>query len=703
MSFYYPTVLWALSLIVIPIVIHLFNFRVYKIAYFSNIRFLGNIKDASESRSKIKNLIILILRILTIISLVIAFAMPYKPMLQSKTVVSKSAVCIYIDNSFSMNSEGTYGNLIDASRERARMVVNSYPNSQKFIFITNDLEARHRLLISKEQAILFINQCQPGPAFKTISEILSVLNNILKEEFLEAEYQATFYLISDFQKIIADFDKSDHDSSSSLFLVPMATNKYNNIYIDSCWFSNSGRINGKQEELIVRIINRGEEAYTEIPLKLFINGKQKAVNSFNIDANQTLELSINFVNTESGILSCYLEIIDYPVIFDNKLFFSYQINPKTSILAISNKGNNKFIRALFQNDSSFILNQANYGNIKSSEFSEHHVVILDEPEDFPSGLNEELKRFTVQGGVLVIMPGNRTNISELNTLTNSMDGSGLGSFEQQAAEIEKINFEHFIYKDVFIRSNEKLKLPELKSYFNYNFGNQSVAKVLLFSSTAKPLLVQNNYGKGKVYLFCFPLSEDNSDFALHPLFVPTLYNIAAFSQYEEKLFYTIGADKLVDLKINKISVPQAVSLSNEDKSIDFIPFYAGQGESGLRFDFKDNIRIADNYSFIEGDSVLQGISFNYDRKESDHSFYTISEIKTLIEKYGLTSNTRVLQADMNGLELDLQEIQSERKDLWKIFVILALVFIFCEILVIKFWPERPTRMNSGRFSNIGFL
>lgn len=77
MNFLFPTFLFGLSAIAIPIIIHLFNFRKYKKIYFTNVQFLKELKHESDSKSKLKEWIILLLRILAISSLVFAFAQPF--------------------------------------------------------------------------------------------------------------------------------------------------------------------------------------------------------------------------------------------------------------------------------------------------------------------------------------------------------------------------------------------------------------------------------------------------------------------------------------------------------------------------------------------------------------------------------------------------------------------------------------------------
>ena len=79
MSFLYPNFLWALFAVSIPIIIHLFNFRRYKTLYFSNVKFLKDVQEETRSKSQIKQLLILLSRILLITSLVFAFSQPFIP------------------------------------------------------------------------------------------------------------------------------------------------------------------------------------------------------------------------------------------------------------------------------------------------------------------------------------------------------------------------------------------------------------------------------------------------------------------------------------------------------------------------------------------------------------------------------------------------------------------------------------------------
>ncbi len=685
MVFLYPVFLWSLLLISIPIIIHLFNFRIHKLVYFSNLNFLKDIKDVSESKSKIKQLLILLFRILLIISLVIAFSEPYIPLKNHKTGTAEKVVGVYLDNSFSMNAESIYGNLFDAAKERARKIISSYDNKQKFLYTDNDFNPVHRTLTNKEQLIEFINKANLSPSVRNISDIIYYQNNYLHSEFAQKKYQHNTFLISDFQKITTDFKKLPTDSNAFVYLIPLSSNKINNLYIDSCWFESPGRSKNKPEELNVRLVNSGDEDYENIPLKLFINGKQKAMNSFNIEQNSDKTIKLNFTNTQTGILSCMLEITDYPITYDNQFYFTYHIKEKTNILVINKNAENKYIKALFADNEYFILDFESVGSIKTSVFPNYQLIVLDEISEITSGLQQELINFVQNGGSLIFIPSENGDLQSYNQFFTLLKSSIFTLKDSADTEMAEINYHHYIYQNVFKELKKKLNLPKVKSYYKIQSGTLNLNKTLIKSINNKPLLIQGNLAKGKFFIFAFSLNLQNTDFMLHPLFVPTLYNIAAYSQSENTIYQTIGDAQLIDVTI-ETSGDKVVRIVDKKSEYEFIPKIIGKGSRGVNLDVLNQLSTAGNYFIVSGTDTLAGLSFNYNRKESKTDCYTVSDIKELVNKHQL-SNYSVLSGELNALSTEINELVSERKDLWKIFIILALLFIVAEVAVIRFWKE----------------
>ena len=111
MQFLFPAFLTALGLLAIPIIVHLYNFRRYKKVQFSNVSLLKNLIQASNSRRRLQEILVLLCRCLAILFLVLAFAQPF---LETRGKVDQKINhnSIYIDNSFSMSSTGNNGILL---------------------------------------------------------------------------------------------------------------------------------------------------------------------------------------------------------------------------------------------------------------------------------------------------------------------------------------------------------------------------------------------------------------------------------------------------------------------------------------------------------------------------------------------------------------------------------------------------------------
>ncbi|MCB0503470.1 MAG: BatA domain-containing protein, partial [Bacteroidetes bacterium] len=77
MKFINPSFLWALLVLAIPIIIHLFHFRRYKTVYFSNVKFLKEVKQERNNIRQLKRWLLLMSRLLVLFFLVAAFAQPF--------------------------------------------------------------------------------------------------------------------------------------------------------------------------------------------------------------------------------------------------------------------------------------------------------------------------------------------------------------------------------------------------------------------------------------------------------------------------------------------------------------------------------------------------------------------------------------------------------------------------------------------------
>jgi len=676
MTFLYPNFLFAAFAIAIPIIIHLFNFRKYKVVYFSNLTFLRNINEETKSKSKLKNLLILIARILTILALVFAFSQPYIKNSNNNKKILGNQVGIYIDNSFSLNSEGKFGQIFELSKNKARSILNAYENNTDFLFLDNNFLSKHQHINNKEIISDFIFETEESPQIKTISEIYSKMNSLFETDNSKNK---KLYLISDFQKNICDFENIEADSTLELIIIQQVAEKINNIFIDSLWFEQPFRTFNQEEKLFVKIVNTSTEIFNEIPANLYINDTLKTVSSFNIEANSSQVIELVYTNTQKGILNCKVEISDYPITYDNVFYFSYQISENKKILLINELADNKYINKLFEKDDNFELTNISSKNIQISEFSKYDVLILSEIKELSTGLNTELQNYLKAGGTVFIIPNLDGNIVSYNNFLTLIGSNTISKKDTTDTRIDKINLNSIIYKDVFKEIDENSEYPILRNYFRFN--NTISNNINLLEAENKTVVLSSlNYEKGNFYILNIPLDETNSTFAKHQIFVPTLYNIALYSGTTDELYYKINTNNILINNIN-ISNPEFVYISKTDKQFEFIPKIISSNNSSYKFDLMGNITKDGNYYLKSEDKNIKGLSFNYDRKESELEFLTESEISENLKKFGIT-NFKILSSDIKAIDQEIKDL-NEGKKLWKLFIIFALIFILAEILFVK--------------------
>ena len=171
MQFLFPAFLAALAVIAVPIIVHLFYFRRFKRVYFTNVRFLKEVKEETSNRQKLRNLLVLLMRCLAIAAMVLAFAQPFIP-LSSGVKKGERAVSVFVDNSFSMNALSKDAPLLELAKQRARDIVGAYDVADRFQVLTNDFEGRDQRLVSQEDALNRIEEIRTSPASRELSKVL---------------------------------------------------------------------------------------------------------------------------------------------------------------------------------------------------------------------------------------------------------------------------------------------------------------------------------------------------------------------------------------------------------------------------------------------------------------------------------------------------------------------------------------------------
>lgn len=687
MKFVYPAFLFALFTIAIPIIIHLFNFRKFKKVYFTNVKFLKEVKQETQSRSKLRHLLVLLARILAITALVFAFAQPYIPAENARMVTGDKAVSIYVDNSFSMEALTTGGTLLDESRKRAKEIVAAYKPTDRFQLLTNDFEGRHQRLVNREEFIELLDEVQISPSVRSLPEVLSRQNDVLNNSNASAKRS---YLLSDFQQSLADIDRIKGDTGIAVSMIPIVAKEKQNVYIDSVWFTSPVRQLNQTEQLHVRIRNIGAESKENNPVKLFINGKQRTPASYNVEPNSSVDVVLSFASKETGIQQGVVEITDYPVTFDDRFYFSFEVAKNIPVLAINPsqagtatvaEDGNPSINNLFGSDSLFVLQNAEENKLDYSTLPQNRLIILNGLKDISSGLAQELKRFVKGGGSIAVFPAADIDLDSYHDFLSQLGVNHYEKLDTVDTKVDRINYEHELFTNVFEKKSENVDLPQVNAHYPITKTSRSNEEYLLRMRNGNTYLSSYGYEKGKVYLSAVPLEAEFSNFTKHAIPVLALYNMAIYSQPVRPLFYTIGRDNVVNAGPTASGNENVLHIKGE-KNFEVIPEHKVT-ESGTDIFIHNQVAQAGNYLLMQGNEALTGLAFNYDRKESNLETLTPAELQARVEEAGL-DNFTLVEAGPKELTSTLAELDQGKK-LWKLCVILALVFLATEVLLLRLW------------------
>lgn len=677
MEFLYPSFLYALAALAIPVIIHLFNFRRFKKIPFTNVRFLRDIKQKTQSQNKLKHLLILLMRLLAITFLVLAFAQPFLPHPDEDQESGRRVVSIFVDNSFSMEGESAAGTMLEVARNRAIDMAMAFDNADRFHLLTHDFEGKHQRFVSREVFVDWVQEVEPSPRSRSVTDINSRQHDMLKQ----AVGPSRAFLISDFQKSRFDFSRFSPDTSYSLSLVHLERNDLANLYIDSVWFESPVRRINESERLHVRVANAGDRRQEGVPVRLEIDGRQATLASVDVDAQSRAIATLEYVNEKSGLHQAAVSVQDSPVSYDDAYYFSYDVFDQIEILSIRNEENNRDALArMFASDSVYLYRSVDARNVDYANLSRNSLVILSELDEIPSGLAGELTTFVKNGGALWVIPSGNADVAQYNGLLSALGEEGLGPKTRTGQKVRHINTEHPLYSGIFERMPNNPDLPEINAYYPLNAGGGGDQLMTLSGGDA--MLAVFRPGRGQLFLQATSLDEEDSNILRHGIFVATALRIAELSQATALRAIWLADDAFFSIPAVEQVVNENLHLVNEETSTDLIPIY--QLREGRYFITPGpEVTEAGHYTLRYGDKILSGVGLNYPRTESDLTSYSRTELESAL---AMTGNERVAIFDGadEGLGRKVAEA-SKGTVLWKICLFLALLSLLSEALLLRFW------------------
>ena len=677
MSFANPLMLIGLAAILVPIIIHLFNFRRYKTIYFSNVQMLEDIQKKTKRASQVQQLIVLTLRVLGIACLALACAQPFLRT-GEKNAQKGNVVALFVDNSYSMETESKDGSRLYDAVDAAKNIVQSFDFSDDFVLTTQDFSGEESHILNKDQVLEILDRLAVSPNSHSFKEIHAFENHTIQQS---NKANVIHYYISDFQKNNFDMSVLRNDSSAHIGLIPTPAEQLSNVGIDSCWFLTPVFKLDNTVTLIARIHNYGDEDVQKVPVKLHVNEKQKAIAALDIAAGGYADCHLTYRIDETGTNCGKVSIEDALITFDNDLYFTYDVSENSTITVIYDREPNRFLAALYGKDSVFTYQPMGYQQVNYTQLRQSAVVVLNEVPAISSGLADELTKFVKAGGTILVFPSEKADNS-VNNLLKSLDAGTYGSLVKKTLNGKSVNRESIYFKGALETADGRIDMPQTLQHFAIAGGGNG-SEVIMTLEDNSPLLVSYPAESGKVILSAVAMNDDYGNAHRHALFFVPLHNIGIMNAVQQKLYNVIGVDQMQRVMLPSDGSDEAVVLRARKGGEEFIPEQRRLGNETALY-FHNQAHSSDWYDIVRGGQVLGTLAFNLNRRESDLACYDEKALSKMAEELG--GNTAVISADTKNIAKSVSD-RLNGKPLWPWFVILALLCFLAEIAVLRFWGK----------------
>ncbi len=683
MIFLNPAILFGLLAASIPVLIHLFNLRKLKKIEFSTLAFLKELQKNKIRKIKLKQWLLLALRVLIILFLVMAFARPTLEGLAigGTTSAAKTSAVFILDDSFSMSVVDNNGSYFNQAKESViKLLSNLQEGDEAALFLTS----------SQQNEIKFSNDI--GGIINSVRDLnISYGSGYVDDCLLKAavllnesnNFNKEIYIVSDFQKsTLKKFESASvinelADEKIRLYLIKFNEKPVNNIAVTE--FKTETQIfeKGKPVSFTATIKNFSGNEISNNVGSIFSNGERIAQQSFSISPDESIMLNIEAQVNTSGFVETFIEIDDDDILQDNKRYLTLDIPEIIPVIIFyQQEQDTKYIELALNvpgTSTSIKIEKRNINQIASVNLNNYKTIILC---GNISGSNlQKIKSYAENSGGLFIIPSSQISAIEYSAMLaglniqSSITAAGKIDDNSSSVEFDKIEFQHPVFADLFPdEKKNKIDSPEIYYHLKMNSSVNSLPLITLNDNSV--FLSESVSGNGKIFVFTSAPVLSWTNLPLKGFFVPLIY---------KSVSYLASNGKIVEEKF----VGQEIQIKNYSKSSPVLKIIKPDKTEEVINEDADifgQTTLPGNYT-VTGNEIIDKFSVNVDPVESDIKYLSESEIESYITSAKFGGKSFMLNINEDPVQAVVQSRFGS--ELWRYFVLIALLLAITEMLVAR--------------------
>ena len=560
------TMLAGLAGALVPLVLHLLSRSRYRTVEWGAMMFLQGAEARVMQSARVKQWLLLLLRMGLIAGLAMALAQPVMRgrwgglardgRINAVIVLDCSASMQFDENGKSRMelARSAVLNILESLKENSvAIVVTGVRDSEQLSQPTTDLQQlAQRVLALPDPS----GRAELGPALERAAQILDRGAESGRELYVVCDRQASNWKDVGSEAFARQWKRRLNRNPAEptrLFVVPVGSEKSENLAIESVELIDPPAVREQPAEIEVKVRNYGQTLRGNVDLKVDDKAMTVAVGP---DSVALLRVPARFYQPGSRLVTATLT--GSGLKFDDRMQAAISVIDSIRVLIVS--GDERGIP--LQNESDFLrialapkaaearqkgepeskvrgdvckVDVKSIETWNEDELKNYQVVVLANVPQLTAGQALAVEQFVYEGGGLWIAPGNLTRVENYDRLLYH-DGNGILPVKllapttedgAQATTLQGIsNFDHPMFR--FLKGRpDPIPLVTIGRYFPAQVTGRD-ARVLAQYASGWPFLVESPVGRGRVLVMTTSLDADWGTLPLSNFYLPFVQSAARY-------------------------------------------------------------------------------------------------------------------------------------------------------------------------------
>ena len=615
MQFLHPEFLWLAPLVALPIVIHLLNRIRYKRIRWAAIDFLLATERRAVRRARLKQFLLMALRILLLAAALGALAQPIVRGGLAALLGGSRQVAVALDASASLSATGSGGSAFERGKRLVASALESLPRGARALAGTFAVTFNSPFREALQDRAAVVAVLRDAPLTGGRGDVPRALR-AAAQALERGGGGGTIWLLTDLQASGWRADEPGEweqvrealarAGKPQIVLTDLSAGVASNLSIAAVHLEPSVLVEGDAPKLVATVALRGKaQAGAVANVGLFLDGRRVDSRTHEFAEPGKADVVFRLPPLKSGNHAGCLELNPDALPADDRCYFVARAAARIPVLVVDGspssapfEGAADFVKLALRPPESNLTERSAFAaeavpvqELSGTDLSAFAAVILADVPRFSSEAAQRLRDYAAGGGLVILFPGAHTDVAAWNA--SKFPGLRIQSLvEADAAKRIRLGLASPNNPVTATLPAEGLDRVLVARLFRLAADSQP-CETLVQTERGEPFLVRLQVGKGKVYLFAVSAQGDFSNLPFNPTFLLMLHR--AVSTHLVEAAAPLGLPAYSELRL---SLPPGTHqiLTPDGRAIPLQPSALGDA-------LFDRTEIPGIYRLIAGDVV----------------------------------------------------------------------------------------------------